>query len=1045
MQRANVDPNAFQALEWRLIGPHRGGRVTTVVGHPTERTTFYFGACAGGVWRSIDAGLYWENISDGYLNTAAIGALAISTTNPNVLYIGTGESAIRNDVSHGDGVYRSTDAGSSWQHVGLTDTRHIARLRIHPEDPDTVYVAAFGHAWGPNAERGVFRTTDGGASWEQVLFNGRTAGAIDLTMDPHNPRVIVAALWDAQRYPHALRSGGDGSGIWKTIDGGDSWFPLTRHPGLPEGVFGKIGVALSPSRPERIWAMIEAERGGLFRSDDGGSTWELMSDDRQLRRRPWYFTRVYADPHDPETVWVTNVRCWKSTDGGRSFVGVSTPHTDCQDLWIDPTDSNRMMEGNDGGACVSLNGGKSWSSILNQPTAQFYHVCADNHVPYRVYGAQQDTSPLALPSRSARGAISMQEWFQPAGGECGYIAIRPDNPDIMYGGAPGPRSAALFRYNHATFEERVITVWPEVPGMGRGAEAHRYRFQWTFPIELSPHDPNVLYVASNHLHRSTNEGMSWEVISPDLTRNDPIKLGPSGGPITNENTGAEFYCTIFAFKESAHEQGVMWAGSDDGLVHLTRDGGDTWACVTPPELPKWAMISIIELSPHDPATAYIAATRYKHDDNTPYLYKTGDYGQNWTLITTGIPEQDFTRVIREDPVRRGLLYAGTESGVYVSLNDGRRWQRLQLNLPVCPIYDLVVKDRDLIVATHGRSFWILDDLTPLRQVDETTADAPAHLYAPEPAYRFRVHGRLGQGLSDEKTYGRISGLPLAYRRTLTDTGDSKVEYLDAGSNPPAGVAIDYYLRDLPASDIRLSIHESNGELIKEFSSALTESPDQRRLPKRQGGNRFVWDMCYSGALGVPGHAQVAYRVAESLDGPVAAPGQYRAHLTVDGRVFTTAFEIHADPRVDATQEDLEEQFRFAMQVRDKLSETHLVILDLRVVRDAILACAQRAEVEALVDEATAIACQLDDIELALIQPDAGNPRQLPSGLNDHLGALPAAIANSDSRPTQQIYQVFDKVTDEINQWLHAWNELRSGRIDRFYQTAASLGTPVEPF
>ena len=655
----------LDGLEWRLVGPHRGGRVVAVAGHPTENATFYFGACAGGVWKTTDGGTYWENISDGFLHTSAVGAIAVSSSDPNVLYVGMGETAIRGNVSHGDGVYKSTDGGQTWSHCGLEDTHSIAKMRIHPQNPDLVYVAAFGHVWGPNKNRGVYRSTDGGKTWEQILFRSDKAGAIDLSMDPTNPRILYATTWEAQRSPYKLVSGGEGSGIFKSTDGGDRWTEITRNEGLPTGVLGKIGISVSPAQTDRVYAIVEAEDGALFRSDDGGRTWQRLSEQNDLRWRAWYYQHIYADPQDPDVVWILNGKCWKSIDGGKNFFAVPTPHGDNHDLWIDPHNSDRMIEGNDGGANVTFNGGISWSSIFNQPTAQFYHVTTDNQVPYRLYGSQQDNTALTVPSASATGAITQADWYQPGGGESGYIAVKPTDSNIVVGGAigSGAGNGRLIRYDHRTKEQRIITPWPELTGMGYGAQDLRYRFQWTFPIQYSPHDPDTLYVTSNVVHRSIDEGMSWEVISPDLTRNDPATLDASGGPITKDNTGAEVYATIFAFVESPHQQGLFWAGSDDGRVHISKDNGQSWQEITPTDLPKHAMISMIEASPFDAGTAYLAATCYKSDDFKPYLYTTTDFGQTWTTIVNGIPENAFTRVIREDPNRTGLALRGDRDGL----------------------------------------------------------------------------------------------------------------------------------------------------------------------------------------------------------------------------------------------------------------------------------------------------------------------------------------------------------------------------------------------
>ncbi|HEX3724536.1 MAG TPA: glycosyl hydrolase, partial [Nitrolancea sp.] len=628
-------PNA--GLEWRLVGPHRGGRVVAVAGHPTEPATFYFGGCAGGVWKTTDGGTYWENISDGFFKTSAVGCLAVSTSDPNVIYAGMGETAIRGNVSHGDGVYKSTDGGQTWSNVGLSNTRAIAKVRVHPHNPDLVYVAALGHVWGPNPERGVYRSKDGGKNWEQILFRSEKAGAIDLSMDPHNPRILYATTWEAQRYPYKLNSGGEGSGIFKSTDGGDSWTEITRNPGLPTGVLGKIGISVSPAQTNRVYAIVEAIDGAVFRSDDGGAHWQRLSEEGGLRWRAWYYHHIFADPQNADTVWVLNGNCYKSIDGGKTFSKVATPHGDNHDLWIDPNNTQRIIEGNDGGANVTFNGGRSWSSIYNQPTAQLYHITTDNQVPYRLYGSQQDNSAISVPSMSVTGAITFIEWMEPGGGESGYLAVKPTNSNVIVGGGigSGEGDGRLIRYDHSTGQHQNVSVWPVVTGMGEGANALKYRFQWTFPILYSPHNPDTLYVTSNHVHRSTDEGMSWDVISPDLTRNDPSTLEASGGPITKDNTGAEVYGTIFAFVESPQQQGLFWAGSDDGLVHISKDNGKSWQNITPPDLPEWAMISIIEASPHDVATAYVAATCYKSDNFAPYLYKTNDYGQSWTKIVSG--------------------------------------------------------------------------------------------------------------------------------------------------------------------------------------------------------------------------------------------------------------------------------------------------------------------------------------------------------------------------------------------------------------------------
>jgi photosystem II stability/assembly factor-like uncharacterized protein len=1017
----------LDALRWRMIGPHRGGRVVAVSGHPIEVGTFYFGGCAGGVWKTTDGGAYWENISDGYFRTSAIGALAVSDSDPSVIYAGTGETAIRGNVSHGDGVYKSTDGGRTWRNVGLAETRHIGDIAIHPNDPDVLYVAALGHAYGPNPERGVYRSTDGGDTWKLVLHRSERAGAVDLTMDPKNPRILYVSIWQAQRYPYKLVSGGEDSGLWKTDDGGDTWTEITRNHGLPKGTIGKIGVAVSPARSGRVWALVEAEDGAVFRSDDGGATWQRLSEQEGLRWRAWYYMHIYADPQDADTLWILNGACWKSIDGGKTFLEIPTPHGDNHDLWIDPRNPRRMIEGNDGGACVSFNGGLTWSTLYNQPTAQFYHVTTDNRAPYRVYGSQQDNSALSLPSMSIQGSITSSEWFVPGGGESGYIALRPDDEDIIFGGAigSGDGNGRLTRYDRRTEQVRNVTVWPVDQGMGEGAENLKYRFQWTFPIEFSPHDPNVLYVTSNVIHRSTNEGMSWDVISPDLTRNDPSTQQASGGPITRDNTGAEVYGTIFAFRESPHTSGLFWVGTDDGLVQISRDGGESWTDITPEELPEWSLISMIDLSMHDPGTAFVAATRYKHDDFTPYLFKTTDYGETWTKITDGIPADDFTRVIREDPQQLNLLFAGTETGIYASFDGGESWHRLDGELPVTPIYDLVVKEGDLVVATHGRSFWILDDLSPLRQITDEVRNKSAHLFEPRPTTRIRVYEGFGNDPTPFVNFRMVDPLVVAYRREELPHGEIRERFLDAGENPPSGVLLHYLLGSEIDGDITLAIADAQREPIREFSSAAPpedgakDVPKTPRLPKRPGLNRFVWDMRYPPATAVPGDSSTK----NLLSGPVAPPGTYYATLKAGDVEQTVRLRILNDPRISASQDDLEVQFRLLIQIRDRVSETHEAINSLRRIRGQVKEWKERLEsVKSGESEAAAadlrtraddLTRQLDEIESALIQVKAESSLQFPAGLNVKLAKLAGFVDSDDARPTRQVQEAFDEIWGQI--------------------------------
>ncbi len=1039
---AVIDSAMLHSLQWRLIGPFRGGRVVAVAGDPVHTQVFYFGSTGGGIWKTTDGGIIWGNVSDGFFKRASVGAIAVSTSDPNVIYAGMGETTIRGNVSHGDGVYKSTDGGKTWTHLGLADTRNIAKVRIHPQNPDLVYVAALGHAHGPNPERGVYRSRDGGKTWEQILFRSDKAGAIDLAMDPNNPRILYAAIWEAQRKPYTLISGGEDCGIFKSTDGGDSWTEITRKPGLPAGVLGKIGLAVSPAKEDRVWAIIDAEDGALFRSNDGGENWERLSEDRNLWARPWYYQHIYADPKDPETIWALNVQCWKSVDGGRTFFEVQVPHGDNHDLWIDPHDPQRMIEGNDGGACVSFNGGTSWSSIYNQPTAEMYHVTTDNQVPYRVYGAQQDNSTITVPSRSALAGITQSDIYDVGGGESGYIAVRPDDTNIVYA---GNYLGYLTRYDHRSRQERNIAVWPELAS-GWGAKDQKYRFQWTFPILLSPHDPNVLYVTGNHVFRSTDEGNSWQIISPDLTRNDVTKMEASGGPPTRDNTGAECYCTIFAFAESPLKRGLFWAGSDDGLLHISQDGGETWRNITPPDLPEWALVSIIEPSPHDPATAYVAANRYKLDDFHPYLYKTNDYGATWTKITTGIAENDFTRAIREDPVRRGLLYAGTETGVHVSFDDGEHWQSLRLNLPAVPIHDLVIKDTDLVAATHGRSFWILDDITPLRYISEQVQDAPVYLFKPRPAVRFITSWGYSRASAPGIFYRNTGDIMITARRELKPGGEMVDRNLNAGENPPDGVLVYYSLKQKPEGEVKLTFLDAQGEQIKSFTSeqaqsqspkaedAPPEAPDEEedrekkdpRVPKEAGMNRFLWNTRYPDPKKVDG-----YVASEAvMAGPVTAPGTYHVQLTVADQTLTEAFEVHKDPRVPATQEDLDSQFKLLLKVRDKLSETHDAINTLRNIRQQVedweKRTRERKDHEAVSSAARSLKEKLSPIEDELTQSRAKTRQDtmnFPAKLNGKLAWLAGVVASAQAAPTRQQYELYADLAGRIDVQIQRLQEI----------------------
>lgn len=1037
----------FDALRWRLIGPHRGGRVVAAVGHPQDRLTYYFGAVDGGVWKTRDAGITWHNVSDGFFHTAAVGALAISPSDPNVLYAGMGESCIRGNVSHGDGVYLSQDGGETWQHRGLQATRHIARVRIHPTDPDVVYVAALGHAFGPHSERGVFRSRDGGLTWTKVLFKSDHTGAIDLAMDPNNPRILYAALWEAHRTPWSLSSGGDESGLYKSTDGGDTWTDISRQNGLPEGVMGRLGVSVSPADSNRIYLSVEADKGGIYRSDDGGAHWQRLNEDRNLRQRAWYYSHIFADPKDRETVYVLNVEFWRSDDGGKTFHTIPTPHGDNHELWIDPNDPQRMITGNDGGASVSLDGGRSWSSILNQPTAQFYHVTTDNQVPYRVYGAQQDNSTLSVPSRSDAAVISNRDWYAVGGGESGYIAVRPDNPDIVYAG----NYSLLTRYDHRAHLTTVITPWPELT-IGWPAKDLQYRFQWTFPVVISPHDPDCLYAAANVVFRSRDEGQSWEVISPDLSRHDPKTLESSGGPITKDNTAVEYYGTVFSLAESPVQEGLLWSGSDDGLVHLSQDGGKTWTDVTPKLLPEWALISVIEASPHDPGTAYLAATRYKLDDFTPYLLKTTNFGATWELITEGIPGDDFTRVIRQDPVNARLLWAGTETGIYVSLDEGRQWQPFRQNLPVVPIHDLVVKDTDVVLATHGRSFWILDDISALRAMASDLPREAPRLFAPRPAVQMRGGSRFGRA-EGEQGYYHGDAFTARWIR-VRDGEESRMVPVDAGENPPAGAILNYFLPAVPDHDITLDIIDDSGHTVASFTSAKPDEGSSEakpakktpspRLPKKLGTNRFVWDMRHAGPTELPG----AVLWGGDTKGPMALPGVYQVRLTAGSTTCVEALELQQDPRHIVESADLRERFQLLRAAQSKVSAVHQAILDIRQIREQSEAWMKRAEghpSEApLKGVAEPLFKELEEIENQLVQTKAKSFQDVlnfPVMLNAKLAQIGSVIASAPGQPSQQAARTFSDLAERADDLLHRLQQVIDGPLHAFQDALREADLP----
>jgi photosystem II stability/assembly factor-like uncharacterized protein len=1018
----------YKGLKWRQIGPFRGGRVTAVAGVPSQPNVYYFGATGGGIWKTTDGGANWEPVSDGQVKTGSVGAIGVSESDPNVVYAGMGESPIRGNVSHGDGVYKSTDAGKTWKYIGLDDSRQISKVRVHPRNPDLVYVAAQGHVWGPNDQRGIFRSSDGGKTWQKILFKSNKAGATDLILDPTNANVIYAALWEVYRTPYSLESGGPGSGLFKSTDAGDTWTEITRNPGLPKGVIGNSGITVSPANPDRLWAIVEAEDGGVFRSDNGGKTWTKVNEERRLRQRAWYYTRIYADPQNPEAVYVLNTGFYKSNDGGRTFNPIQDPHGDNHDLWIAPNDPMRMINSNDGGANVTFNGGKTWSTQRNQPTAQFYRVAVDSDFPYNIFGAQQDNSTVRIASHTNGAGIDTEDWYDVGGGESGWIAPYPKDSQIVFSGSYG---GLITRQDHHSGQLRNVSPWPDNP-MGHPAADLKYRFQWSFPIVFSAHDPETLYAGANVVFKSTNQGQSWQVISQDLTRNDKSRQGSSGGPITKDNTSIEYYDTIFTIMESPVQKGLIWTGSDDGLVYLTRDGGANWTNVSPKDMPEWIQINSIDASSREAGTAYVAATMYKSDDYRPYLYKTSDYGKTWKKITNGIPDNAFTRVIREDPNRAGLLYAGTETGMYVSFDGGEHWRSLQLNLPVVPISDLVIQKREnnLVAATQGRAFWILDDLSALYQMSDSIAKEDSFLFKPSDTYR------------------------------MPGAGGFRPPRAAIGENPPNGAVVYYYLKDKPAGEVTLEFLDESGKLVKKFSSkgeaeagqgpAADEEGFGPRGPAPRPGteaglNRFVWDLRYPEATRFPG---LIFWAGETR-GPRAMPGKYQVRLTVGGKSSTQAFEVKKDPRIDTTPADFAKQFELLIKIRDKLSQMHNAILDIRNARaqvdDIVKHIKNQPEDKAVADEAKALNAKLSAVEEALYQvknKSSQDPLNYPIRVNNKLAALAGVVAEADSAPTDQCYAIYDDLAKEADAQLGKLKQVMGEDLAAFNKLVREKNIPA---
>ncbi len=962
---------------WRNIGPDRGGRSLTVAGSSARPNEYYFGAVGGGLWKTVDGGTTWNPVTDGKIHSSSVGAVAVAPSNPDIVYLGMGETELRGNVMQGDGMYKSTDAGKTWTHIGLDASQAISRIRVDATNPDLVYAAVLGHPYGPSPERGVFRSQDGGKTWKKILYENDRAGAEDLSIDPRNPKTMFATIWDVSRTPWSLSSGGPASHLYKSTDGGDTWKDLTRNPGLPTGIDGKIGVAVSADS-NRIYAMVENENGGIFRSEDGGATWAKVNDDRNVRQRSFYYTRVTADPKDKDVLYITNVRFYRSADGGKSFKPIKQPHGDNHDLWIDPTNTRRMVEANDGGGTVSVDYAQTWTPETF-PTAQLYHVATTADIPYQVCGAQQDNTTVCVASKEGRNFHNPAEasglWmYAVGGGESGYIAPDPKNANIFFAGSQG---AMLTRYDRRDGEEEDVQPYPFFFS-GQSASTLKERWQWTFPIVFDPLDANTLYCSSQHLFKTTNGGKSWTIVSPDLTLADPKTLGDSGGPITKDQNGPEIYGTIFSIAPSRLEEGTIWTGSDDGLAYITRDTGKNWTKITPEGLPKYSRIGMIDASWHKPGTAYLAANRYQMDDRAPYLYKTEDYGAHWTKIITGLPADDFVRVIREDRVRPGLLYAGTEHSVYVSDDDGQHWRSLAYNLPDTQVADIDVEKHDLILATHGRSFYILDDIDWLRQSTPEAMKEPAHLFAPRPGIR----------------------------------------------NVDDGV-IDYALAK-PADKVTLEILDPSNKLVETYTSLPAGTkPSADEADERRGGgskpptanagiNRFTWNLRYPGAYTFPG---MVLWGANAKMGPAAVPGTYHVRLTANGITQTQDLVVEADPRVATSIADLQKQFDLAWKLRNQLSQADTMVSEVRQVRKQLDDRMKASPDPQLKAQADALLGKLTTIEETIYQVQNRSdqdPLNFPIRLNNYIGALDRSVMSGDYAPTAQAYEVETELAGKLD-------------------------------
>ena len=970
-------------LQWRSIGPDRGGRSIAVAGHRDRSFEYYFGAVGGGLFKTIDGGVSWLPVTDGELQSASVGAVAVAESDPDVVFIGMGEAQLRGNVLQGDGVYRSGDGGRSWTHLGLAETQAISRVRVHPDDADRVYVAALGHPFGPNAERGVFRSVDGGRTWDKVLYRNDRTGAVDLVLDPNDPQVLYASLWEVYRRPWRLWSGGEGSGLFKSTDGGESWTELTGNPGFPRGVLGKIAVTVSGADSRRVWANVEAEEGGLYMSDDGGESWTLVNDHRDLWQRAFYFLRIQADPVDRNTIYILNFRLMKSTDAGRTLESVPETHADHHDLWIDPDNPLRMINGNDGGGVVSVNGGETWTG-MKYPTAQIYRLATTSDFPYHACGAQQDNSTVCVSSerghlRNPRG-VSTEWMYSVGGGESGYVAPHPTDPDIFYAGATN----ALTRYDRKTGLSHDIQPYPRIV-MGEPARDMPERWNWTYPIALSRTNPDVLLVGSQHVWKTTDEGETWAKISPDLTRADPTTMEDSGGPIVFDQDGPEIYPTIYTIAPSAYNGETIWVGSDDGLVHVTKSGGTVWRDVTPPDMPEHTRITLIEASPHRPASAYVAGIRYEMDDRAPYAWRTDDYGDSWTKIVDGIRGDDFVRVVREDPQREGLLYAGTEHGVYVSFDDGALWSNLSFNLPDVPVTGLVVEERDLVISTHGRSFWVLDDIATLRQLDADLVTTSPLLFEPADAFRRSV---------------------------------------------PA--VVDFYVPG-PSRRVLLEVLDDEGRHVRTLFEGA----------RGEGTHRQTWNLRYSGAVTFEG---IVLEGGNPAVGPWAPPGRYQVRLSIDGVELLRSFALRRDPRLTGvTDADLLAQFRLAQAIRDQESAANGSVLMIRDLTAQVEASIRRSDDPRLHALAQSFIERIEAVERELYQVRNQSPKDkiaFPIKLNDRLTGLRTRLERGDAAPTVAYRGVFQELSGQLSVQLNLLDEAVRRDLPRLNAELTGAGLPA---